>query len=82
MNILEEFGNIICEGMKLQSLEANSKLLEIESLLIKYSYMSKKSLPGSADALVYLKLRKIESTFSQMKKCRLRKNTSTSIIGT
>lgn len=47
--------------MKIIGLEGNSKLIEIESRLHKYSYLSKKALPGSADALVFLKLQEAHS---------------------
>ena len=68
--------------MKIVGLEANSKLLEVESRLNKYSYLSKKALPGSADALVFLKLREAHSISSIIQGCLLRKNTSISTTGT
>ena len=47
--------------MKIAGLETNSKFLELEYRLTKYSYLSKKTLPAHADALVYLKLHKANS---------------------
>ena len=50
--------------MKIIGLDTNSKLLEIQNRLNKHSYLSKKALPGSADALVFLKLREAQSNSS------------------
>lgn len=67
--------------MKILGLEANSKLLEIESRLHKFAYLSKKALPDSADALVYLRLAKANSISSIIKGCPPRKDTSISTTG-
>jgi hypothetical protein len=47
---------IILEVMKIRPLETHSKVLEVEYRLCKYPYLSKESLPGTADALVFQKL--------------------------
>ena len=62
--------------MKIAGLETNSKFLELESRLTKYSYLSKKALPAYADALVYLKLRKANSNDTIIQKCLQKKNIS------
>lgn len=49
--------------MKSQPLEAHSKLLEIESRLTKFNYLSKEALPGTADAMVFQQLKKSQSTW-------------------
>lgn len=48
-------------GMKAEALEAHSKLLEIESRLTKFAYLSKEPLPGVADALIFQKLKNSQS---------------------
>lgn len=69
-------------GMKAEALEAHSKLLEIESRLTKFAYLSKEPLPGVADALIFQKLKNSQSKAWFTQKSRPRTATSTSTTGT
>lgn len=63
-------------------IESSAKIAEIESRLNKYSYLSKNSLPGSADAKVFRILEFIKRTYCGMQDTRIARQTPISTTGT
>lgn len=68
--------------MKPQPLETHSKLLEVESRLTKFTYLSKEPLPGAADAVIFQQIKKSQSNSFLTKRSQQRINILTFTIGT
>lgn len=63
-------------------LENNARVAEIEARLTKYSYLSRKSLPGAADGRVFQALEQTKSINSVMQSIQIVNYPLIFIIGT